>query len=105
MSPPFVPFRGRISRLLAPAREDDDAGREIEGKRERERKIDRVGVERGGVQTRVKGIPERVRDGLKSDGTSRFCNFFPSIVPRECAILKSERVASLIKFGVQVRRH
>jgi len=52
LSPPFVPFRGRISRLLAPAREDDDAGERsrerIEGE---QRRSDIVGVERRGDGT------------------------------------------------------
>lgn len=53
MSPPFIPFRGRISRLLAPAREDDDAGersRERIGGEQRRRDM-AGGVERHGDGT------------------------------------------------------
>lgn len=52
MSPPFVPFRGRISRLLAPAREDDDADeRSRERLGDEQRRRDTAGVERYGVGT------------------------------------------------------
>lgn len=109
MSPPFVPFRGRISRLLAPAREDDDARERSREKRrpEREREREKVRVERGAgrVQTRGKRDSEKGKGRLASNRTERHASviFFPSIVARKCAIPKSGRAASLIKFGSSER--
>ncbi|KAL0101624.1 hypothetical protein PUN28_019041 [Cardiocondyla obscurior] len=47
-----------------------------------------ISLTRGTEENSMKRARWKVTAGFKSDGTSRFCNFFPSIVPRECAILK-----------------